>query len=165
MPRNLIRNGTYVNIIYKTTNDMCDYSRVESEKPLIVNTQDGWTVDKVPSKGRHSVVVCTAVFGHPPRFNEWLKYQKTLGVDLVHLAAHPSFFKNATSVYPFLQEALDSGFVRIEVYDDFMGNKVFYYSQLLKYQDCAMQYAGMFEYGIFCDYDDFLNPVMMFITT
>ena len=158
IPRRYIQNRTIVKVIYKNKNDIF-YTRVETEQPLVIKTQDDWTVDTIPFKGRGSVVVCTALFSHPPRFNEWLKYQRAIGVDLVHLDVDPSFFKNATSVYPFLQEALDSGFARMEMWEEF-GDKIFYHAQLMKYQACGMQYAGVYEYGIFCDYDDFLNPVI-----
>ena len=34
-------------------------------------------------RARNTVVVCTTCFGRPPWLSQWLRYQKTLGVDLV----------------------------------------------------------------------------------
>ena len=141
-------------MIYRNINDS-HCTRVETEEPLVISTQDGWTV---ASEGRNSVVVRTTLFGHPPRVNEWLKYQKAIGVDLVHLDVHPSFSENATLVYPYLQEALDSGFARMEIWEDILENRIFYYGQVTKNIVCGFQYASVFEYGIFCDYDEFLTP-------
>ena len=36
------------------------------------------------TRGKGSVVVCSTMFDHPPKFNEWLKYQKAIGADMVH---------------------------------------------------------------------------------
>ena len=156
IPRHLIQNGSTTKVIYRNINDS-NYTHVETEEPLVISTQDGWTV---ASEGSDSIVVCTALFGHPPRVNEWLKYQKAIGVDLVHLDVHPSFSENATSVYPYLQEALDSGFVRMEIWEDILENRIFYYGQVTKNIGCGFRYAGVFEYGIFCDYDEFFNPLI-----
>ena len=154
-PMSSILNGSIVKLIYKNKNDSC-VSRVETEKTLILKNS---THQSLPTRGKGSIVVCTAMYDHPPLFDEWLKYQKAIGIDMVHLNVHSSFAKNATSVYPFLGEALKSGFVYMEEWEDFIGDRVFYYSQVMKYQDCGMRYIGVFEYGLFCDYDDFFNPM------
>ena len=67
-----------------------------------------------------SVVVCTALFGQPPYFNEWLKYQRAIGIDRVHLNVEASFARNATQSYPYLKEALSTGFASMEVWNNYM---------------------------------------------
>ena len=154
VPTEALLNGASVNLIHKRKEDIC-YSRVETEHPLVVRPNY-----KHFEKGPNSVVVCIAIFGNPPYFNEWLKYQKHLGPDLVHIATDSSFSLNATKHYPFLQEALDSGFATMEVWRNPLGKRVFWHSQLVKYQDCMLKYLGVYQYAFMLDFDDFFNPLL-----
>ena len=52
----------------------------------------------------------------------------------------------------------------MEVWESFLGKKVYNHAQVMKYQDCAMRYTGVYEYAIMCDVDDFFNPVIPNIT-
>ncbi len=154
VPQEAIVNGASVKLIHKSRNDNC-YSRVETEFPLVVKPRNS-TIDRGPN----SVLVCVSVFKRPPYFSEWLKYQQRLGVDMVHINADPTFVMNATSRYPYLKKSLDSGFAVMEEWNDFLGEKLFWYSELIKYQDCVMQYLGVFQYAFMLDADDFFNPVL-----
>ena len=80
IPENSFINGTFSNLIYKKYKETF-YSVVRSEKPLIL---DSIETDTAKIKG--TVVVCTTMYGHPAKFNHWLTYQKTIGVDKVHLS-------------------------------------------------------------------------------
>ena len=156
LPQHSICNHSIVELIYKKKNDTC-YSRVRTEKPMnILNPKETSQF----TRGKGSVVVCSTMFDHPPKFNEWLKYQKAIGADMVHLNVHPSFFENATVIYPYIEEATSSGFLVMEEWKDILGNRNYRKGQFLKYQDCAFRYVGVFEYGVFCDYDDFFTPLI-----
>ena len=151
-PEVAIRSGTFVSIIYKRSMDSC-YSRVVTEKALVLIQNNGF------SAGKNTIVTCGALYGDPPFFNEWLKYQKALGVDKVHFAVERSFSDNATARYPFLEEALKSGFAEIEVWENFIGDKIYYYSHAIKLQDCALRYTGVYEFAFISDSDDFFIPM------
>lgn len=157
LPQESIINGSYAKLLYKREEDNY-YSRVESEEKLILPSS--MNVRSTPSRGKGSTVVCTTLYGLPKWFDEWLKYQKTIGVDMVHLNVHSSFYEKAEQTYPFFKQSLHTGFIRVEVWRDIVGKRIFYYSQIVKYQDCAFRYMGMFEYGLFYDYDDFFNPLL-----
>ena len=150
LPKDIITNGSITKIIYKRTGDTF-YSRVQTEKPLFITT---------PPAKKGSVFTCTTLFGHPDRFEPWLKYQKAIGVDMVRLNVHSSFSENATVLYPYLKEAIDSGFVEMETWIDITGNRFYYHSKIVKYQDCLYRYMDTFEYAMYFDHDDFLNPVI-----
>lgn len=153
-PKHLTTSGSIVNLIYKR-DGKAYHSRVETEKPLVfVNGSS------TPTRGSRSIVVCSAVFDHPERLEEWLKYQHTLGVDSIHLNVDASFYKNAVNIYPLLRKFLDSGFVRMEVWKDIVGSGMFYHGQIVKYHDCLYRYIGIFKYGLFIDVDDFFNPML-----
>ncbi len=149
-----IVNGASVKLIHKRSSDDC-YSRVETEFPLVVRRDY-----KHFEKGPNSVVICIALFGNPPYFNEWLKYQKHLGADLVHIATDSSFADNATKNYPYLKDALESGFAKMEVWRNPLGKRVFWHSQLVKYQDAMLQYLGVYQFAFMLDFDDFFNPLL-----
>ena len=59
-----------------------------------------------------------------------------------------------------MKEAIDSGFVQMETWIDITGNRFYYHSKIVKYQDCLYRYMDTFEYGMYFDHDDFLNPVI-----
>ena len=158
LPIESIVNNSAVQLIYKKS-DEDFYSRVEVEMPLYLANH----TDKDPltfDRGKGSVVVCSALYGHPPMFDQWLKYQQTLKVDMVHLNVDTSFYDNATQVYPFLKESLETGFVQMHVWSDIVGKRIFYKSQLVKWHDCLYRYIGVFEFAFFIDMDDFLVPAL-----
>ena len=159
VPQESIQNGTIVKLIHKNKKESC-YSRVECESTLVVKPE--FTVHRRSMARRpNSVLVCVAVFHRPLYLDAWLKYQKHLGVDMVHINADSSFIPNAVH-YPNLKEAIASGFVVIDVWKSYLGEKMFYHSQLIKNQDCVMKYMGEFQYAFMLDTDDFFNPVLPF---
>jgi len=157
VPQEAIVNGASVKLLHKGKGDSC-FSRVETEFPLVVRPD--FYAQKNFEKGPNSVVVCISLFDRPPYFNEWLRYQKNLGPDLVHINTDLSFSINATQDYPFLKEALDSGFAKMEVWRNPLGKKVFWHNEILKYQDCMLKYLGVYQYAFMLDFDDFFNPVL-----
>ncbi len=81
LPLESVTNGSFAKLVYKNEGDDY-YSLVETEKPLIFEIAD---LESVPVRGSGLVVACTTLYGHPKQFNNWLKYQKTIGVDFVHI--------------------------------------------------------------------------------
>lgn len=148
---NPIISSDVVKIIYKTNGA---YMSVNTEKSLrlLNNASHTKIVD--------SVMVCATMYGHPVRFEEWLRYQKTVGVDKIHLSVQVSFITGIER-YQFLRESLANDFVEVEVWKQYLkNNEIFYYSQSLIYQDCVMRYQSSFEYAMMVDYDDFFIPVV-----
>ena len=158
LPMESTVKNSVVKLIYKKS-DEDFYSRVEVEMPLYLanhTDKDPLTLDR----GKGSVVVCSTLYGHPPMFDQWLKYQQTLNVDMVHLNVDASFYNDATQVYPFLKESLETGFVQMHVWSDIVGKHIFYQGQLVKWHDCVHRYVGVFEFALFLDMDDFLVPAL-----
>ena len=158
LPMESIVKNSVVKLIYKKS-DEDFYSRVEVEMPLyLANHTDNDTLTF--DRGKGSVVVCSTLYGHPPMFDQWLKYQQTLNVDMVHLNVDASFYNDATQVYPFLKESLETGFVQMHVWSDIVGKRIFYQGQLVKWHDCVHRYVSVFEFALFLDMDDFLVPAL-----
>lgn len=142
-----------VKILYSPENSDTVYRSIGTEKSFHI-LSDGSLINS------NSVIVCVTMYGHPVRFDEWLRYQKTIGVDKVHISAQMSFFVRMED-YPFLIESLANGFVRVEVWKRYLKeNEIFYHSQSLVYQDCVLRYQSSFEYAMMADYDDFFIPLI-----
>ena len=152
--KSIMKSGSFVHLIYMKQGEQY-YSRVKTEKPLVIPPKESNL--NVPSHGKGSIVVCTIAYGRPDYFEDWLRYQKTLGVDLVHINADVSFQQD---LYPFLKQSLKTGFVRMDVWNHTVGERFFYQGQIMKYQDCLYRYKGIFEYGMFLDIDDFFIPML-----
>ena len=155
LPHSAIFNGSIAYVVYKEQKTKA-LVRVQVEHPLVFNNMDN---NPTPLRGNNSIVQCTCLFDHPPRFNEWLTYQKTLCFDRVHLNVDKSFADNTTNIYPFLTEGLKSGFVVMEVWSKTI-DTIFYHSQSVKIEDCVMRYRGVFNYAVILDYDDFFTPLI-----
>ena len=155
-PKEVISNGSTVRLVYRCNNtkfnDEDCYCMIAVEKPLVLM--------KSGEPKRNSIVICTALYDRPPYFDQWLKYQHTIGIDKVHLNVEASFAENATSIYPSLKEALDTGFVSMEVWKNYVANKIYYYSHTTKLQDCVMRYTGVYDYTFVCDVDEFFVPLV-----
>ena len=145
----LIQSNKRVNVIYRT---------VKNGSNLSVDTE--YVLEKLQTPKANSIVVCATMYGHPARFDEWLRYQKAIGVDMVHVSAQLSFLLMMEQ-YPFLTESLNNKFVKVQVWKEYLKeNEIFYHSQSLVYQDCVMQYRHSFEYAMMIDYDDFFIPLV-----
>ena len=73
LPSESIVNGSFPIIVYKKDEEKY-YSFVVSEVPLILKS-----FKSTPARGNDSIVVCATMFGHPAKFDHWLKYQKAIG--------------------------------------------------------------------------------------
>ena len=146
-----VTNGSTTKLLYIKQGDDY-YSRVETETPLVRRSSLS-----TPTRGNGSIVVCTTVYSKPDKLEDWLRYQKTLGVDMVHMSADITFEENS---HPFLLESIQNGFVQYDIWNNIVGSRMYNRGQILKYQNCLYRYLGVFEFGMFYDVDDFLNPVL-----
>ena len=148
------RNNSEVLIMYENPRNALELFTTESEHPLFV--------PKSREKSKtfaSSVVVCTTVYDTPMYFGAWLRYQKTLGVDLVYINAMESFLSSKAFNDTFFQDSLSSGFVQLKVWKEYLNPEaLFYHSQALYYQNCIFRFQGVYDYAIMGDTDDFLIP-------
>ena len=84
-------NGSVAFITYQSENHSCMIS-VQSERPFYISAPY-----EPPTDGRKhnfKIAVCLAVvFAKPPWLNEWLRYQKAIGIDHIHMTADDLFVK------------------------------------------------------------------------
>ena len=107
---------------------------------------------------KDKVVVCTTCYDKPPWLTEWLKYQKTIGVDLVQLYVEEKFMSDNVNLQ-IIESYVQEGFVRLEYRKTYFNSKqVYYHSQVLNYNDCLYRYQEIYEFAFFLDTDDFFIP-------
>ena len=145
------RDGTNKVVIkYKDPKDNKRIISIKPEAALFVPSF------QPANKGRSSVMVCITAFGTPPCFNDWLHYQKTLGVDLIYINAQESFLNSTVYSDAFFQESLANGFVQVKVWEEYLTKmEIFYHSQLLYYHDCLYRFQSVYDYAIILDTDEF----------
>ena len=106
-----------------------------------------------------AVMVCATGFGEVQHLDEWLTYQRIIGVKFIHLNVNPSFLINVNKS-SLLQNLTDTGYIKIVVWEDYLNeSQVYYYSQSLKYQDCVLRYQGKYKYMMVIDFDEHFIPV------
>ena len=141
-------NDSKVFIVYELEN-ASQFVSVESEHRLFV--------PKVRKSSNSTVMVCATIFDTPPHFSTWIRYQKTLGVDMIHINAQESFLSSSAYNDSFFLESLLSGFIQLQVWKEHLPpGALFYHSQALLYQDCLYRYLGVYEFCMCTDSDDFL---------
>ena len=148
------RNNSKVSVMYENPKNNSEIFVTDSEHPLFVPKSR-----ESSKEFTSSVMVCTTAFGNPPYLGAWLRYQNTLGVDLVHIDAVDSFLLGEAFNDTFLQESLKTGFVQLKVWKEYLKpGALFYHSQALYYQSCVYRFQGIYNYAIMGDFDDFLIP-------
>jgi hypothetical protein len=142
-------NNSEVSIVYKNPENESLFISVASEYRLLI--------PKERKSLNSTVMVCTTVFDTPPHFGAWIRYQKTLRVDMVHINAHESFLSSRSFNDSFFLKSLQNGFIQLQVWKEHLPpGALFYHSQALFYQDCLYRYLGVYDYCMCADTDDFL---------
>ena len=112
-----------------------------------------------------SILVCTTMHHKPTWLREWLVYQKTIGVDFIHIYAQESFIAEGGANNSVLQSYLKSGYAKLDVRKAFLNrSQDFYYQQPLLYIDCIYRYRTEFDYALLYDTDDFFVPLVPGVT-
>ena len=90
---------------------------------------------------------------------QWLHYQKTIGVDHVHIIAEDTFVTTGGFTHPIIQDALKEEFLSIDFWPRWFNmTEIFYSSQHLASTDCVYRFQGVYDYVIIADSDDFFVP-------
>lgn len=152
------RNGSTGHIAYRKTAGSV-VVLAASERPLLMPAPRVDPTSKEGKKYNLTVVACAKIFNHPPWLEEWLTYQRTLGMDHIHLDAEDSFQKNGMMQKPFVARMIDEGFLSVDIWKEYLsGSEIWYHNQGLIYEDCPYRFRGTYDYIIMMDTDDFFTP-------
>ena len=154
-----VRDGDSASLYFKSHNGR--KVEVQSLKPLFVpEPRAALDPPAVTS------VVCVGMIRtgeHPPSHHgmlyHWLRYQKVIGVDHVHMAVEDNFVRAGGLQHEVIQQAVREGYLSIDFWPYWLSPAKVYNSQKLAYQDCLYRYQGVYDYIIYADSDDFFVPV------
>jgi len=111
-----------------------------------------------------SVVVCTKIHTKEIAWlPEFLKYQRTLGVDHIHMAVLDEFIKDGglleqLSNNSFFVESLGKNYITMKVWGEWYSNSEWYiHGTIIMYLDCFYRYRGTYDFVTFMDSDDFFT--------
>ena len=144
-------NGSKAYISYRVNSTTI--IEIESERPLFI------PAPRVPPKKNKTstVMACAVIYGTPPLLDNWLRYQKTIGVDHVYFIAEESFRDAGNLEHTPLKEMMRSGYVSVEIWTPHLTSvEIFYHSQMLGYEDCIYRFQGTYDYVFTTDPDLFL---------
>ena len=147
-------------LYYNTTSDTV--VRVHSDHPVAIPPSRVSTGES----GNVSSVVCTKVLSRGVSWlPEFLRYQKHLGVDHVHIAILDTFikdggFRDILANDSFFLKAVRENFITIQIWKEWYNStndEWFYYGNILMYLDCIYRYRGTYDFVSLLDTDDFLT--------
>ena len=150
------QNGSTAYIMYRHHPNASEVTCVDSEYPLIVPEQP----KPAHPHWNFTVAVCAAVmYGKPPLLTEWIQYQRTLSADHVHIMAEDSFVKAGGFQNEALKQAIEEGFVSVDVWKQRLNrHQVYYHSQALAHEACLYRLLGTYSYIMLVDLDEFFIP-------
>ena len=151
-------NGSDAFIIYKPYNTSAEVVITYSERQVMMPAtppQQYFYEQLYP----FTIISCTRVFDHPPWLNEWLQYQRTIGIDHIHFVALNSFEDAGGLNNTLLKEMIEEGYVSVDVWKEWLSDsEIYYHSQILALEDCIYRFRGTYDYALTVDTDDFFIP-------
>lgn len=154
--------GINVFVIYRTSNKSDENIYVESEHSLVV------PAPRANPTGKHDITVVTCTKAHDKGvtwFPEFIRYQKTIGVDHVHVSILDTFIKDGglkerLEADPLLLKAINDGYVSISVWKEWydQDKEVSLHSEILRKLGCMYRFRGTYDYAFPLDTDDFFTP-------
>ena len=147
-------------VTYKTTYSIEELI-VESESPVMI------PAPRVQPTGKYdfTVATCTKAFNKQVAYlPEFVRYQKTIGVDHVHLSVLDEFIvdgslRDMVMKDTFLREAIFSGFLSYSVLKVwYTEGETFLSSSVFQRLGCFYRLRSTFDYISLSDTDDFFNP-------
>lgn len=155
------RNNSEAFLYYRTSVNCTTVKMAKSERLVMFPAPRISPTSVEGVKYNMTLLTCTKVYGNPPWLRKWLVYQRSIGVDHVHLIADESFFRGISKdlVY-YLEELMDEGFLSIDFWIMWLANgkEVWYHNQGLILEDCIYQFRGTYDYVFILDTDDFFVP-------
>ena len=155
-------NGSRAFVAYQSgKNVITDEFVSESLTPLMI------PAPRIQPSGEHNLSVLTCTKAHNRGVSwlpEFIRYQKTLGVDHVHLAIIDTFiqdggFRDYLLSDEFTRTAIQEGYLSITVWHEWYDDNEFYvHGTIFQFLDCMYRFRGTYDYVFPLDSDDFFNP-------
>ena len=131
-------------------NEMSTF-QAKAELPLLLHRK---------STGRGGIVVCATMLPHyTPFVEDWIHYQRTIGVDHVHLVLESSFLNRGSFDQEFLHSAVEESYLTVEFWHQWLNETdICDHSLDLAWYNCALRFQYSYSHIIFSDPRDFFIP-------
>ena len=159
------KNGSEVFVVYKTAQNSSEI-KVVSRYPLYIPAPR-----VTPSREYNfTVVTCTKIHNRGASFiHEFVQYQKTLGVDHVHVSILDQFikdngFQDLILNDPLISKLYKEGYLTFSVWKDWYakssvtGGELSLHSEILRKLGCIFRFMGTYDFAMPLDTDDFFVP-------
>ena len=156
-------SGRKAFVLFMNSSDSPIIQIATSEFPLM------FPAPKVQPTGKYgfSVVTCTEAHNKKVAWlQQFVRYQKTTGIDHVHINILDTFIKDggfqALLEDPQVAKGVAEGYVTMTVWKDILESsmKIYSYSAILRKLDCIYRFRGTYDYAFLLDSDDFFNPMV-----
>ena len=159
------KNGSDVFVVYKNAHNSSEI-KVVSQYPLFV------PAPRVAPSGEYNftTVTCTKIHDRGATFfHEFVRYQKTLGVDHVHVSILDVFikdkgFQDLVINDAFLWKQYEEGYLTFSVWKEWYAEgkwndgEVYLHSEIIRKLDCIYRFLGTYDFAMPLDTDDFFVP-------
>ena len=155
-----VENGNLAYLYYNSSARIV--VKIQSQKPVFVPEPragvDSSTATAVVCVGApiYAAEHSAAEYG---MLYHWLRYQKVIGVDHVHMYVDDSFVRAGDLQNEVIQQAIREGFLSIDFWPKWLNNTEVFNTQKIAYQDCLHRFQGVYDYAIYVDSDDFFVPL------
>ena len=155
-----VQNGDSAFLHYKSSSGAL--VRVQSQKPVFVPEPragvDSSAVTAVVCVGAPIYAAEHSAAEHGMLYH-WLRYQKVIGVDHVHMYVDESFVRAGALQNEVIRQAIREGFLSIAFWPKWLNTTEVFNTQKIAYQDCLLHFQGVHDYAIYIDSDDFFVPL------
>ena len=156
-----VENGDMAFLHYKSSAGIV--VKIQSQKPVFVAEPRA----AIESSSTVTAVVCVGAPIYAAEHSaaeygmlyHWLRYQKVIGVDHVHMYVDESFVRAGDLQNEVIRQAIREGFLSIDFWPKWLNTTEVFNTQKLAYQDCHHRFQGVYDYAIYVDSDDFFVPL------
>ena len=158
----LMTSGSKAFILFKNSSNS-PIRIATSEFPLMI------PAPKVQPTGKYDFTIVTCTEAHNKKvawLREFIRYQKTTGIDRVHINILDTFIKDgglkALLEDPQVAKGVAEGYVTMTVWRDILesSKKIYSFSAILRKLDCIYRFRGTYDFAFLLDSDDFFNPLV-----
>lgn len=112
------------------------------------------------NEAKGDIVVCAAMLPHyTPFVEDWIQYQKTVGVDHIHMTLESSFLSLGSFEQEFLQTAVEESYLSVEFWHQWLNETdICDHSLDLALYGCVFRFQDSFSHIIFSDPRNFFIP-------
>lgn len=135
--------------------------KISGETTSLTARSEQPVIRKWKANGAGDIVVCAAMLPHfTPFVEDWIRYQKTIGVDHVHMTLESVFLKNGKFDEDFLQASVEDSYLSVTFWHRWLNDSdICDHSLDLALYDCTLRFQQTYSNILIVDPRDFFIPL------